>query len=443
MNNVGKYKEEYNSIIDEITKQYGYTEDLSNTLRKIMPGMLDDLKSEERQTFYKMLRHTQIVIVPEDVKITDKELQDKYIGNVNPHIETEEVDAGEYGNVDPAGAFVSEPILDEELRLKGVKQFVYIGAFDISKVNTPNRQKHYELFGTGIYINHLVHELGHAFVSEKEPYTVDGNIITQRCGTAKIKSEIVDLGNGKYAKKEISRDGLMLEEALNTNFEEKSISKILGISLEEVKKLYKGVEGVFLPSNYQGLMSEMTEYMQEKILPNEMWKYRLTGDSSILDKINTVMSETKEFKDRGEETEHLKTKREIFANPVGKKMTEIFEKYHSDFFPDKTKMTPIQIIDNCLLQCLNIASNKIMFSPTNGLEKYSAVINSIIRDGYVLINQTADLIKEKSKNGVTISKLTKKALEGETRSSEINKTDEVFIVDSKSNKKSVEEQEQF
>ena len=191
MNNGGKYNEEYSNIIDEIKQKYAYSEDLSNILKKIMPGMLDDLTSDERQTFYKMLRHTQIVIVPENSKVTDKELQEKYLGNVNPHIETEEVDIGEYGKTDPAGAFVSEPIIDENLKLKGVKQFLYVGAFDTTKLNTPSSQRHYELFGTGIHVNHLVHELGHAFVSEQEPYSIEGDIITQRCGTAKIKSKIL------------------------------------------------------------------------------------------------------------------------------------------------------------------------------------------------------------------------------------------------------------
>lgn len=432
MNNVGKYNKEYNGIINEITEKYGYTEDLSNTLRKIMPGMLDDLTSDERQSFYKMLKHTQIVIVPEDSRITDKELQEKYLGNVNPHIETEEVDIGEYGKTAPAGAFVSEPIIDENLKLEGVKQFLYVGAFDTTKLNMPSRQKHYELFGTGIHVNHLVHELGHAFVSEKEPYSIEDDVIIQRCGTGKIKSKITSLGNGKYSIKEISREGLMLEEALNTNFEEKSISKILGISLEETKKLYRGNERIFLPSNYQGLMSEMTEYMQEKFLPDEIWKWRLTGDKDTLDKINEVMSETKEYKTRNEETEHLNNKKEIFATPESKKMAELFEKYHSDFFPNKNNMTPMQIIDNCLLQCFNITTNKMAFPLGNGLEKYSAVINSIIRDGYVLINQTADIIKEKSKN-IAINTLTKKVLKDEPRITEINESDQLPSLEPKVN----------
>lgn len=437
MKNVEKYNEEYNNIIKEITEKYGYNEDLSKTLRLIIPAVLDGLAHEERQIFYNMLRHTQIVIVPENSKLTDKELQEKYIGNVNPHIETEEVDIGEYGKTDPAGAFVSEPIIDENLKLKGVKQFLYVGAFDISKLNTDMRQKHYDLFGTSINIKDLVHELGHAFVSEKEPYSIEGDIITQRCGTGKIRSKIMPIGNGKYSMKEVSREGLMMEEALNTNFEEKVISKILKINLEETKKLYKST--VFVPSDYQGLMSEMTEYMQEKILSNEIWEYRLTGDKSALDKINTVMAETKEYKERNEETEHLNNKKEIFATPESKKMAELFEKYHSDFFPDKNNMTPMQIMDNCLLQCYNIATNKMAFPLGNGLEKYSAVINSIIRDGYVLINQTADILKEKTTHDVTIHKLVQKALEKELRISEINETDKMPTIKPKENENIIKE----
>lgn len=432
---------EYNNLIDEITEKYKYSEDLSNTLKKIMPAILDDLKNDERQIFYEMLKNTPIVIVPEDSKVTDKQLQEKYIGNINPQIQIEDVDIGEYGRVNPSGAFVSEPILDENLRLNGVKKFIYVGAFDITKLNTPMRQKHYELFSTSINIKDLIHELGHAFVSEKEPYSIEGDIITQRCGTGIIKSKITPLGNGKYSMKEISREGLMIEEALNANFEEKTISKILGIGLEETKKLYRETESALLPSDYQGLMSEITEHMQEKLGKEDFWKWRLTGDKNVLDKINALMSKTEEYKTRNEETEHLNNKKEIFATQETKKMAEIFEKYHFDFFPDKTKMTPMQIMDNCLLQCFNIVTNKMMFPFPNGLEKYSAVINSIIRDGYVLINQAADILKEKTTHDVTMHKLAQKALKNESRISEINESDKLPIIDTKSKDKNIEEQE--
>ena len=417
--------QEFDSIIAEIKEKFNYSDDLSNVLRKILPAMLDDVNvsAEERNLFYRMLRHTPIEIIQEGSGITSDDLRKKHIGEIN--LETEEADLGEYGKQEAAGAVVSEPIIDKDKQIKGVKQFLYVKSFDTSKLLTQMHKKHYELFGTGIQVSHLIHELGHAWAAEKNSYSIEGDILTERVGTAEIKYKIEDLESGKFSKKEISRTGLMTEEALNTNLEEKSVAKYLGISLEEVKQLYKA-GGVLIPSSYQGLMSEITEYLSLKTLPEEINKWRITGDKEALNRINDIMSQTKEYFYRAKETDDLKKKRKIFSNPEGERMAELFEEYNNDFFPDKTNMSPMEIIDNCLLQCFNIKTNLMAFQ----LEKYSEVIGSIVPDAYILINQTADIINERKNsqiNTVSIDDLARNALENGTRIDEINELDNSSI----------------
>ena len=91
------FEEECNKIIDSVVEKYKYSEDLTNVLRKIVPTMISDATKEEKKLFYNMLMKTPIVVIPKGKGITNKQLQDKYIGNVNPHIEDIEVDLGEYG----------------------------------------------------------------------------------------------------------------------------------------------------------------------------------------------------------------------------------------------------------------------------------------------------------------------------------------------------------
>ena len=117
------FEEEYNKIIDQVAEKYKYSKDLIDILRKIIPAMIGDATEEEKNLFYKMLNKTPIVVVPKGKGITNQQLEDKYIGNVNPHIQNIEVDLGEYGKGEAAGAFVTDPIIDENLQLIGKKQF--------------------------------------------------------------------------------------------------------------------------------------------------------------------------------------------------------------------------------------------------------------------------------------------------------------------------------
>ena len=305
---------EYDKVVDKVSERFGYDDDLKNVLKKVLPSMLEGCSYEDRFLFYKMLSHTQIVTIEEGTQVDTKELNKKYIGNLNPHIQEENVDIGEYGKQEAAGAFVSEPILDENLNLNGVKQVVYVTATDINNPLYGATKKRCELFKTGINVPHLLHELGHAWGAEENQYKIENNILVQRCGTAKIKFELIPQEDGKYIIKEISREGLMTEESLNTNMEIESVARYLGITIEECKELYKS-DGCLIPSDYFGMMSEMTEYLSEWAVKKELKQWRFYDDSNALKKINSIMENTLNYKNRLEENENFKKKKEIFDNP--------------------------------------------------------------------------------------------------------------------------------
>lgn len=113
-------------------------------------------------------------------------------------------------------------------------------------------KKYFEMFQTGINVPHLIHELGHAYVSEETPYSIEGNIVTQRMGACTNKYKLTPIGNGQYESEQISMDGVFLEEGLNTNFEEDTLSKYLGLSLEDTLILYGNIfPKVFTNQEYQ------------------------------------------------------------------------------------------------------------------------------------------------------------------------------------------------
>lgn len=397
-NNVKEYEE----IIAEVSEKYGYDKNLTNTLKRILPAMLDDRKQEHKELFYSMLRRTPIVVLPHNSKKTEKELEDEYIGDITPHIKEENEYPGGYGNQESQGAFVTKAIIDENLNLKGNKQFLYIRTMD---TETQEGAMGYKLFGTDIIVPHLIHELGHAWNSEKDQYSMEGNILTNRVGTAELKSEFIKQADGTYIEKSISSEGLMMEEAINTNEEEKALSKYMGIPQEKIKaEAYDKTIGC---SKYQILMSGIAEALQKKISDDVVREWRISGNQDAKDRLNKVLSQTKEYKTRNDDTDYAKAKNILFSTISRPQFINMYKTYKEDFFVDKTNKTPLELIENCLVQLYVIKCNGIAFDffSEEGNQVYNSVIISILREGHTLINQAAELLKQKS-----ITEFTKNAL---------------------------------
>ena len=126
-------QEELNDIVEEVCVKFGYdsndrenNDSLKTVLSRVVAVMLKDSNQEDRNLFYQMLRHTPIVVTENLTREGYEKLKEQYIGNINSHIIEEDTSLGEYGKEIGAGAYVSEPIIDENLQVKGKKSFIYI-----------------------------------------------------------------------------------------------------------------------------------------------------------------------------------------------------------------------------------------------------------------------------------------------------------------------------
>lgn len=350
--------------------------------------------------FYKVLRETPIYIMSADERVDKDELSEKIIGNVNPHIKSKEVEKSEYEKEDSAGSFISAPIFDENLNITGEKKFLFVKAFDTSKPLDEKHQKHFELFKTGINISHLIHELGHAYASVKNHYSMENNVLTVRTGVCQMKTKFTPLGNGEYESENISVNGLYLEEGLNTNFEERTLAKYLGISLEEVKKLYGPV---LTPSFYQQGLSAITEKLAKTGVKGDIETWRRYGSESALSRINSAFSQTEIYKNRD-----LLNKRDksISSNANGTLVAEKNAAFNNDelsegtksvlaelersFFADTSNMQPMDVLDNMLMQNYSTI-NKCFRLPVDTLSKLLRVAAS---EGVSYIAEAQQLIEE-------------------------------------------------
>ena len=385
--------QEINKVVNEVCEKFQYdstdregNDSLKTVLLKICTVMLKDSNEEDRNLFYEMLRHTPIVVTENLTPEGYKHLEEKYIGNVNPHIVEEKSNVGEYGKNVGAGAYVSEPILDENLQLKGKKSFLYI-----QKVN--NREQ--QFFGTDINVSHLIHELGHAWHAKKNQYTMlPNNTLKNRTGTAEFIYSFSKNPDGTYTMHTDKVSGLMLEEGMNTLCEEQAMADYMNISLEEMKDKYRTV---LIPSSYQGYIANFVSYMLQQLNSKDFEQWRMYGDSESKGRIESLMSRTKYWENREQDIlptsdspRNYNNKRQIIARMQGDSVQEFFKHYENIYFPDISQMSPLDKIENVLEQFYNMSLIKYSID----LEDYKAFLNSLGYEGYSLINQSSDIKKK-------------------------------------------------
>lgn len=384
---------EINDVVEEVCEKFGYdsndkenSDSLKTVLLKVVTVMLKDSKQEDRKLFYQMLRHTPIVITEKLTREEHEKLVAQYIGDINPHITKEDEDIGEYGKDVAPSAYFSEPVLDENLQLKGKKSFVYV-----QKVSEEKK----DFFGTDINVAHLIHELGHAWNAEKDEYIMqDNNILKDRIGTAEFTYSFHKGENNRYVRSCDKVAGLMIEEGMNTIKEEQAMAAYMNIPLEEMQEKYRTV---LTPSNYQGYISNFIQYTLDELNSEDFENWRLYGSPKSKEKIEALMSRTKYWEDREQDIlsssdspRNYDKKRMIISRSSSDYVQDFFRQYEDIYFPDISKMTPLDKIENVLEQFFNM--NTIKYSID--IKDYQDLLDSLGYEGYSLINQTAEIKKK-------------------------------------------------
>lgn len=378
-------EEECNSVVEEVCERFEYEKthkDFKDVLKRIAIVLVSDSSKEDRDVFYQMLKHTPIVVVENLTEESLKELKEKYVGT---KVEEQSEDMGKYGIGIPEGEFVARPCIDDNGQLVGKNSFLYIQ-------NLKTGSKASNLLGTDINVPHLIHELGHAWHSEKEQYKIleDGTLL-ERVGGAKFKYSLEKTEEGKWIQKGISHTGLLIEEGMNTIEEEVALAKYLNISREEMKEKYKGE---LIPTIYRGFVATMVEDFLDKTDRKELEEWRMYGEESKIKKVENWMELTDAWKNRekeyGKEGTSLSNKKLVFAGTQKPVIQDFFKKYEKTFFPDISNMTPVEKIENVLEQLYTFKGIQYHFSLTNTEEKenYNSVVMQMLGEGYSLINQT-------------------------------------------------------
>lgn len=137
--------------------------------------------------------------------------------------------------------------------------------------------------------------------------------------------------------------------------------------------------------------------MLQELNREDFESWRLHGSSESKAKIEELMARTKYWDDRetdilpsSDSPRNYDNKRQIIARIQSRKVQDFFNGYEEVYFPDISKMTPLDKIENVLEQIYNM--NMVKYNM--GIENYKDFLNSLGYEGYSLINQAADIRKK-------------------------------------------------
>lgn len=391
----------YDSFLESVAQKFGYSEELLDALKRVVPVMLDGKDEETSKLLLDTIERVEIVVFDEEPtqEEVDGILSQKVAGR-NNHVKFKYEDRGEYGKKVSVGAYCNEPIFDDEMNI-----IDRAGALYITKLYKNSETAKY--YGTRIDLSHLIHELGHAWAAQKDEYVQDENgDYIESIGMLK---GMYTIDKKTHEVTQVSEKGLYNEEAINSIEEEKALCKLFGIeSLEEIPD--------YIHSFYMGIMTiVMKEYM-EKLGSATFEKYRIAKQRDTIDYLdglkNFKFMEQMDDAYYKEKEDKIKTYRQtVMSEEAKKRVDDFFDEYKTLYFTKNKPNNLLDNLDNCLKQLYNFQRTKYPFDIMDPTTNESGLT---IFDAYKIVNRTIrreaeeplaeiEIDKEGQKDGSKIS----------------------------------------
>ena len=402
--------------IDKVGNKYGYNSELIDALKRCIPVMIQGKTEEDINLLMDTLERVQIYTFNEQPKQEEIDaITNKKINGRNNHVKIISYDKGEYGKTVSSGAYISEPIFDEDMNIIDRIGFIYI-------TDLYSNSKTAKFYGTKINLSHLIHELGHAWGAQKSEFQQEDNgNYTMSVGAAKFHN-IVDRKTKTVVEAEV--DGLYIEEALNSIEEEESIYRLFGI--DDFHKIPS-----YVPSKYQGSMTAMMRYYIEKLGKNTFEKLRIQKDRREIEKLQEIFDQTNFMKKIQEKDYYANKEKKLncaqntsMSDKAKKIIKDFFEKYRDLYLMPQKNKGFLGHLDRVMEQLFNFTSIKYSYDIfSEDIKKaYQEAHFSILVEGYVPVNQVAEIMEKRKKQEITqatLSNLAREALEDKIRMGEI------------------------
>ena len=427
---------DFDEFIDSIATKFGYDDELVSALKRCVPAMAKGKNQEDIKLLKDALERVEIVTFDKQPTREDiDELKDRMMAGRNSHVTFNDKDRGYYGKVVAPASYRYAPIFDENMNIVDRVSFIYV-------TNLSKNDKVHEAYGTMIDLSKLIHEIGHAWASQKDEYiqNEDGSYI-QRTGTAETRCE-VDRKTCTITEKE--EVGLYLEEALNSIEEENALCTLLGV--EKVKD----IPG-YSTSTYQWKMTEMVRLLSDKLDLNLLEKWRFNNDKSVIKELNELFRKTEHF-ERRKTDEYCEEKKAVVLGVKDEQNLQkeakgrlncFFDKNSELFYGKKDTLDFIEYFDStleCIYNLRKIAYDFYDIKNGGGVPSFRKIFKMVERDAVEPISEMEKvLLQEQENSNIKAKESLENALKSnidnqEIKDAEKSLKDEDKKLDTKDNK---------
>lgn len=277
---------DYNSLIEEISSKYSYSEELKIAIRMTLPLMVETYGESRFGEICDLFRNTKIFATDDMSKSNRDKVEQEMLDGTNSHVTFDEGENPYQNDIDPGSYYSYQAIYDENMDVVDEKRWAVVKDMQGSL----NGEEYKNLFGTTINMPYFIHEMNHAFAMQNATYRKEGNLIYSKHGMVEQEFSI-DSNNGTIVISENSTDNIIIEEAINEKISQDMLTSLLKVEdYSAVDRMLRDINHI--TTSYSPVLISLAEKMEGLLGRDALLSWRKDNNMSVLHEFNRLASES-------------------------------------------------------------------------------------------------------------------------------------------------------
>ena len=277
---------DYNSLIEEISSKYSYSEELKIAIRMTLPLMVETYGESRFEEICDLFRNTKIFATDDMSKSNRDKVEQEMLNGTNSHVTFDEGENPYQNDIDPGSYYSYQAIYDENMDVVDEKRWAVVKDMQGSL----NGEEYKNLFGTTINMPYFIHEMNHAFAMQNATYRKEGNLIYSKHGMVEQEFSI-DSNNGTVVISENSTDNIIIEEAINEKISQDMLTSLLKVEdYSAVDRMLRDINHI--TTSYSPVLISLAEKMEGLLGRDALLSWRKDNNMSVLQEFNRLASES-------------------------------------------------------------------------------------------------------------------------------------------------------
>ena len=277
---------DYNSLVEEISSQYGYSEELKIAIRLTLPLMVDAYGESRIDEICELFRNTRIFATSDMSKTNRDRVEQEMLSGTNSHVNFVDGEDPYQNDIDPGSYYSYQAVYDKNMNVVDEKRWVVVKDMQGSL----NGEEYKNLFGTTINIPYFIHEMNHAFAMQNATYRREGNIIYSKHGMVEQKLSFDATGSGITLKDE-ETNNIIIEEAINEKISQDMLTSLMKAEdYSTVDRMLRDINHI--STSYSPVLISLAEKMENMLGRGAFLSWRKDNNMSVLEEFNRIASQS-------------------------------------------------------------------------------------------------------------------------------------------------------